>query len=196
MTPTISIILLAAGRSERFGKDNKLLQPFGSSDTLLDATITRALQVATDDVVVVTGHDHEHVSPVADRHPVRVVHNPLFNQGMGASIKAGVQTVHPGHAIMIWPADMPLVQAQTVRSLMSHTMPNLIVRPTFMGNPGHPVLFGILHRDRLLDIPDSEGAQSVLQENKNDVVRVSVNDAGVIQDFDTPDDFPPLSPAP
>ena len=196
MTPTTSIILLAAGQSTRFGPENKLLQPFGEHETLLEATIDRALKVATDDIVLVTGHDQELIAPIADKLPIRVVHNPHYAEGMGSSIKAGVQTIHPGHAIMIWPADMPLIRPETVGALLEKTSPSIIIRPTHLGNPGHPVLFGILHRDALLHINDAGGAQEVLEARKNDVVRVSVTDAGVIQDFDTPEDFPALSPNP
>ena len=194
MTPTTSIILLAAGKSTRFGSENKLLQPFGEHGTLLEATIQQALNVATDDIVLVTGYEHERIVPVADRHPVRVVHNPRFADGMGSSIKAGVQTIHPGHAIIVWPADMPLIQPETVGTLLEQSSPAVIIRPTYQGHPGHPVLFGIFHRDALLAIDNAGGAQSVLNEHKSDVVRVSVTDAGVIQDFDVPDDFPPATP--
>ncbi len=189
MTPATSIILLAAGLSRRFGPENKLLQPFLGHETLLEATLTTALSVATDDVVMVTGHDHEIIAPLVDSYPVRVVYNGNFASGMGSSIKTGVQTTHPGHSMMIWPADMPSIQSDTIASLMSHASPTVIVRPTYRAVPGHPVVFGVLHRGAILEIDDSSGAQSVLEEHHDQVVRVAVSDPGVTRDFDTPEDF-------
>jgi CTP:molybdopterin cytidylyltransferase MocA len=63
-----------------------------------------------------------------------------------------------------------------------------IIVPTHGGIPGHPVaidrdLFGEL-RD---DMP--EGLRSLLERRAADLANVAVDDAGVLVDIDTPEDY-------
>ena len=189
MTPTISIIIPAAGLSSRMGEDNKLMMQFRGHPTLLDATLAAATSVATDDVVVVTGHEGDAIMSIAERHSVRLVYNPNFKRGMGSSIKAGIASTHPAHGLMVWPADMPLISKASFEKVIQFGGPDNIVRPMFDGKPGHPVLFGLLFRDALLQIGDEQGARSMLSKNEESTLLVDVDDSGVIQDIDTPSDW-------
>ena len=171
------------------GQQNKLLMPLGQYVTLLDATLAAATGIKVEDIVVVTCHEGEAVARVADAHEIRVVHNPLFSGGMGTSLKAGIVTTHPSHALMIWPADMPFVSKATVLALIEGSSPDKIIRPTYDREPGHPVLFGRLFRESLLQIENEIGARSILSENGDATHFMEVNDSGVIRDIDTQADL-------
>lgn len=98
------------------------------------------------------------------------------------------------------PVDLPLVTAVTVNRMMdlSHRDPDRIIRPVRQGKPGHPV---ILPRD-VLEILDrqepwqggplrdflSYGGEQGLFPGP---VTAEVEDAGVVRDFDRPEDFSP-----
>jgi len=185
MTPTISIIIPAAGLSQRMGEDNKLLMRFREHATLLGATITAATRIAVDDIVVVTGHESNAVMSIAEQYSVRVVYNPNFKRGIGSSIKAGVTTTHPAHGLMIWPADMPVVSKASFAKVIENGFPDKIVRPIFGDQPGHPVLFGLFFREALLQIEDDKGARSIIDQNVEATQMLEVDDIGVIHDFDT-----------
>ena len=55
------------------------------------------------------------------------------------------------------------------------------------GQRGHPVGFGIEHRDALLALDGDTGAKSLLMSQH--VTRVDVGDPGILRDVDTPDDL-------
>jgi len=171
------------------GDANKLLQPVGAFATLLEATLTAIAAAGASDPVVVTGYEYESVAAAAAGHDVRLVHNPLFERGMGASLKAGIAAVSPGRAVMIWPADMPYIRPEIVRRLRGMLARDTIVRPVYLEQPGHPVLFGASFREQLLAIGDEEGARHVLDRNPASVALVNADDPGVINDLDTPEDF-------
>lgn len=170
------------------GETNKLLQPVGAFATLLNATLSVIEASGASRIVVVTGHQHDSVSAAAASDPnVRIVYNPRFELGMGTSIKAGVAAVPSGHVIMIWPADMPSVRPETVHQLLNLLTPESVVRPMYLDQPGHPVLFGSTYLDALQDIPDAEGARSLLVHSS--VTKLNVDDPGVVRDLDIPEDF-------
>lgn len=185
----VTIVIPAAGLSRRMGDVNKLIEPIGEFATLLDATLTSVAAVGAENVVLVTGHQHDAVAATAGRHEVTIVHNPRFEHGMGASLKAGVAAAPPGRAVMIWPADMPFIRPDTVRELLRSLTADIVVRPVYLDKPGHPVLFGASYLDALLTIPDDEGARRILSDENTSVTRIVADDPGVVHDFDTPDDF-------
>lgn len=189
MCAIVSVIVPAAGRSRRMGKANKLLQPVDSFATLLDATLTAVAATEPDDVIVVTGHEHDAVAARAALHDATIIRNPRFAQGMGSSLKAGVAAARENGAVMIWPADMPFIRPDTVRVLRQKLTPDIVVRPVYLGQPGHPVLFGAMFREALLEIPDAEGARSLLADPATRRISIDVDDPGVVRDLDTPQDF-------
>lgn len=189
MQNAVTIVIPAAGLSRRMGDVNKLLEPIGEFATLLDATLTAVAAVGAENVILVTGHQHDAVAASAGHHDITIVRNARFEHGMGASLKAGVATAPPGCAVMIWPADMPFIRPETVRELLRRLTPDTVVRPVYLGKPGHPVLFGASYLDALLAISDDEGARRILSDENTSVTRIDVDDPGVVRDFDTPDDF-------
>jgi molybdenum cofactor cytidylyltransferase len=84
---------------------------------------------------------------------------------------------------------MPLIAADTVQVLIDaaqHSSAS-IVRVTFNGRHGHPVIFKRETFAALRAADRTVGAKAVFQEFV--VEDVSVADPGVIEDVDTPADF-------
>lgn len=175
------------------GTLNKLLQPVAWHSSVLEATLSRAVASCDAEIIVVTGFEHEKTSAIVDAFQqssnVETVHNPDFETGMGSSLKTGFAAAPEGSAILVWPADMPFVSVSTVSMILARNQPDKIVRPAYLGDPGHPVLFGSSFRSQLLEISDDEGARQVLEANRDHVVELDVTDAGVVRDLDTPGDF-------
>jgi molybdenum cofactor cytidylyltransferase len=189
---TLAAIVLAAGRSERMGRKNKLLLEVGGR-AVLTRVIGAFLEASVSDIIVVTGAESVRVCAVAARagSSVRSVHNRAFQEGMASSIRCGVRAAGPhvgGYAIC--PGDLPLLTAETVRHLAevfaAHRPPR-IFRPTCHGRPGHPVLFGRSFRKELLALQGDQGAQKVLQRHVHTVQTVPVEDEGIFRDVDTPE---------
>lgn len=186
-----SAIILAAGRSQRMGERNKLLQEVGGQPVL--ARVLHAFAEApVKEIIVVTGAQHECVSALVRREDgARTVHNPDFPSGMASSIRRGVHATAPeaaGYALC--PGDLPLLSPRTVdrlcRTFAVQTPPQ-IVAPTYKGQQGHPVLFGASFRRALLDLEGDRGARGLLRREGSTLIHVPANDDGILRDVDTPE---------
>src|SRR5690606_14894504 len=64
-----------------------------------------------------------------------------------------------------------------------------VVRPVHAGRPGHPTLFDRAVLERGLAGPLAEGARSIVAALGDAVLDLSVEDAGILADVDTPEDY-------
>ena len=142
----MTVIILAAGLSERMG-ENKLLLPLNGKP-LIHSTIKAALSY-TDDVIVVIGHDRERMEEALEGLPIRTVYCSDYLKGQKYSTLTGIEKVRDDDFAVL-PGDLPLIGyedfAGTAALLSTHT----IARAIYRGTPGHPVMFRKEHRDRLL----------------------------------------------
>jgi len=88
MTRMISAVVLAAGASTRMGR-HKLLLPLGG-EPLVRRTVREISTAGFDEVLVVTGFEHERVADALDGLGVRIIINKAFATGMGSSFGAAV----------------------------------------------------------------------------------------------------------
>lgn len=195
MAPRLSAVILAAGLSSRMG-DLKAAMPLGAS-TVLEQSLGLFRDCGIDDLVVVTGHRSEETGAIADRAGARVVHNPKFGSGMYSSVRIGVRHIAKrSNGFFLLPADIPLVRPGTLRLLIRSfkTSSTRIAYPTFDGKRGHPPLIA---RDLIPTILKNDnqkgGLRSLLSkvEHKRpkQIVEISVPDANILFDMDTPEDY-------
>jgi molybdenum cofactor cytidylyltransferase len=153
-------------------------------DTIAESSIRRA--------VVVVGRHAEEIRGSLDGAQA-VVFNPNYEQGMITSIQAGVRALTPGFdGAMLFLVDHPLVDVQTIESLVIRARPDRIVIPVFEGRRGHPVLFGSAVLGEILSLDSSQGANVVVRRDPGRVLQVPVTSRGVLVDVDTPEDFESL----
>lgn len=115
----VSGIVLAGGRSSRFGSD-KLAAVIGS-DTLLERSIA-ALAMVVDEIVVVVGPtDERTIGPIPGRdRPIRIVRDGEAHGGPLVGLLAGLEVVaHP--LVLVVGGDMPDLQPD-VLALMVGTL--------------------------------------------------------------------------
>jgi len=189
----IAAVLLAAGESRRMGRP-KLTLPWGTGGSVISQVVSRFREVGADPLLVVTGGDRTEVEGALRGSGAECVHNPDYQKGgMLSSIKVGLRRLLDGEAeaAMIAPADLPLISAETLRALIGRRRQqraDLIV-PSYSMRRGHPVLIG---RDRwqdVLDLPDGETLRDFLRRKADQIDYVVLDDPGVIQDLDTPEDY-------
>jgi molybdenum cofactor cytidylyltransferase len=124
---------------------------------------------------------------------VRLVINAHAEAGQLSSVIAGLNAAdRPGvHGMLVTPVDVPLVLPGTVRALLaafaSHRAP--VVRATYLGRHGHPVIFGREVFDALRRADSAIGAKAVVQAQAHALVDLDVDDPGVLHDIDGPDDY-------
>ena len=73
-------IILAAGNSKRFGKDNKLFTDFNST-LLITHVVSEICKSKLRNIIVITGKDHVKINKLLKRFRVQVIKNFRFNEG-------------------------------------------------------------------------------------------------------------------
>lgn len=175
-------ILLAAGAGRRYGMPKALV---GDGAWLRHGV--EVLSAAADPVIVVLGAQAQDAQPLV---PVgaRVVVAPDWAEGMGASLRAGLQALTDEDAVLIHLIDLPDVGPEVVRRVASHASPTAVARAVYRGSEGHPVLLGREHwADLATSLQGDRGARDWLAAHA-DVVRVECGDLAVGSDVDRPGD--------
>jgi molybdenum cofactor cytidylyltransferase len=183
--PRITVILLAAGRSSRFGPADKLTADLRGLPVIRRAA-EASLAVGSVDVCVVMGS--EGVVEALRTLPVRFARADPLDDAMGSSIAAGVRASPGAAAWLVWPGDMPLIRPQTARQVVAAYHVAWPVVPISGSGRGHPVLFPARFRPQLEALREDRGARPILLAADR-VVEVHVDDPGIHLDIDSPEDL-------
>lgn len=188
----VACVVLAGGAGERFG-GGKLGRVLGGRPLL--AYALDAAAAAGGDIVVVVGN-----SPVAadfarawaSTRPtgVRIVAAVDQTEGMGASLRAGLEAVDTdADGAFVFLGDMPFIPIDIIPLLTAALAGGAAASaPTFGGVRGHPVLLGRRLIDRRALITGDRGAGELLSLEPG-VVLVEADSDGVLFDVDTPADL-------
>lgn len=142
-------------------------------------------------VVVVVGASADQVRAELSDEPVEVVEATDWDEGMGASLRAGLRSTSTlADAAVVVTVDVPGLTAAAVRRVVDRAGAGALVRATYRGVPGHPVVIGRDHWDGVIaSARGDEGARGYLREH--DVVLVECGDVGDGEDVDTVEELPP-----
>ncbi len=182
----VSAILLAAGESKRMGK-LKQLMPLGNT-TIVEQTIDNLLSSGVSEVIVVLGHRAEEVMKRIATRPIKIVVNPIYHQGMGTSIAAGLNLVDSrAQAVMLALGDQPFVDSQAINRLIEEfdSHDKGIAIPTYQGRRGHPLIFSIKYKAQLSGLKGDIGGREIIKEHPEDILEVAVECEGIVIDIDT-----------
>jgi len=189
---TLSAIILAAGASRRLGQPKQLVHVDG--ETLLGRTVRIALESGAGPVVVVLGANRDRIVAEVDLSGCTVVENPLWEQGIASSIRAGLkaveQLVPEAAAVMLLVCDQPRLTADHLRRLReafeAATQP-AIAASAYAGIAGIPAIFPEEQFRRLLALEGDTGARRLLKESEIPLIVVPFE--GGAMDVDTPEDL-------
>jgi CTP:molybdopterin cytidylyltransferase MocA len=191
----IAAVVLAAGQSSRMGRPKALLPlPDGRSFLHAIAASARAGGVAR--VVVVLGPPHAAAIAAALPSGLAAAENPDPTRGMLSSVQAGVAALPAQvEAALVWPVDLPLVRAETVRAILAAgaAAPGQLIIPEKGGRGGHPVYIPRARFAVLGALAPDRGLKALLQAYPSAVTRLPVEDGAVLTDIDTPEDFAQLA---
>jgi len=153
----------------------------------------RASTVA--EIILVLGAAQEEIQREIDTQDVRVVINQDYAQGMGSSLKAGLSAVDPqAEAAFIVLADQPFVRPATLDQLMTEHQRSegQIVIPTYCGFRGNPVLLDRSVFAEVMALDGDMGCRAIFGSHVEGIVKVPVDDAGILLDIDQKSDFEAL----
>ncbi len=192
-----TLIVPAAGRGSRFvgagGPGHKLVQPLDGL-TVLECTLRAALASQLPCLVVTTAELAPLASRQLARRDVLVLSPGEAARGMGYSIAAGVAERSGSPGWLVLPADMPRVKASSLQAVAAALSQQIVVHAQHLGRRGHPVGFAAELYSELVQLDGDDGARRVAA--RYPAVGLELDDPGVLQDVDTPDDLAALSRAP
>jgi molybdenum cofactor cytidylyltransferase len=186
-------VVLAAGQSNRFGPQNKLLADLGGRP-LLRGVADEVVGGGADPVVVVTGCDRAGIETALAGLPVRFVHNDGWRAGMGSSIAAGVAALGADvEAAFIVPGDMPRLTSDVFQKLAAAfaraERPMIVYPATPAGEQRNPVLWPRRYFPKLATLSGPDGAKGLLRRLGPECLSVVADDPTVFADIDTADDL-------
>jgi molybdenum cofactor cytidylyltransferase len=188
-----SAIILAAGSSTRMGAAKQLLRLDGRP--LLQHVLDNVRASDVEEIVLVLGASAEIIRGEIDAHNGRVVLNQNYQDGIGTSLKAGLSAVDPGaEAALIVLADQPFVRPETLNQLIAeHRRSNAqIVIPLYRGFRGNPVLLDRAVFPEVMAVGGDIGCRAVFGDHLDGIVKVPVDDVGILLDIDRKSDFEAL----
>ena len=186
------LIILAAGSSSRLGtpKQNLVFQ----SATLLQRSIETALKSDCTQVMVVLGANAELIEPTIANHPIQIIHNPNWQEGMASSIRIGISAMQQStpqlESVILMLCDQPFADVSIVNQLIKASAKKNLVASSYNGTIGPPALFSKSHFEELLNLQGNEGAKKLLLKYADEVFEVPFP-LGVI-DIDTLSDYQKL----
>ena len=182
----IAVVILAAGRSTRFGSQ-KMTHRLADGKTILQTCIEQYQKVFSD-VTVVISNDSTIERSIKDTN-VNIVFAEHAHKGMSQSLIAGIQAQINADAWLIGLGDMPYVKTNTLEKFVSQSIKNNIIVPVCDGRRGNPVIFGCDFQAELLALEGDVGAKQIIELNQSRVLKVQVDDQGIFHDIDCTEDI-------
>lgn len=189
-TPLVSAVLLAAGKSERMGR-NKLLMPF-EGGTIIERTLDNLLASRAGEVIVVLGGCAREIGAAIGTRPVALASNPDYELGMSTSLIAGLRMVNKqARFVMVALGDQPFVTRRTYDCLIEAALDTDkgIVIPVYGGRRGNPILLCAGYFPEVLRFAGDVGGRDLLGRYPGDVLEIAVPDEGIVANINTPAEY-------
>ena len=172
-----------------------MLLPWGEL-TVLGQVISTYQAAGVRDVLVVTGGVREQVDGIVRQHGARSVFNEQFAGGeMLSSLQCGLRFISQEEtgveAALIGLGDQPQVEAGAIRRIweaFEKQAARLIV-PSFQMRRGHPWLVERSLWQELLELQPPQSPRDFINRHAGGILYVEVDNASILADLDTPQEY-------
>ncbi|NUK03984.1 nucleotidyltransferase family protein [Streptomyces lunaelactis] len=190
--PIVAGLLLAAGGGRRLGgRPKSLLTHRGRP--LVEHAVRVLREGGCDPVHVVLGAASDRVRKEAELSGCVLVDNPEWEEGMGSSLRAGLESLAAtaADAALVSLVDQPGIGAAAVaRIRAAYRSPDSLAAAAYGGERGHPVLFGANHwTDIAASAVGDRGARAFLKEHESSLALIECGDIAEAYDIDTAEDL-------
>lgn len=191
-------LLLAAGGGRRLGGRPKALLPHRGRP-LVEHAVAVLRAGGCSRVHVVLGAEAAAVRARADLSGCVVVDNPEWTEGMGSSLRAGLESLAGtgAEAALVSLVDQPGIGPEAVARLLASYGPGrpggshgALAAAAYDGERGHPVLFGADHWAGIAaSATGDRGARAYLKAHADAIALVECGDVARPYDIDTEADL-------
>jgi len=200
----VGAVLLAAGEAKRFGGKPKPLLQLGGVP-LIRRNLIALSGAGVDEVAVVLGHCADEIEVAVRDFPVTIVCNADYAQGQMSSVRVGLAALSDKlDAIVIAPADLPMINMQDITALISAFKkcraqgaadvagagsPVSIIVPYVNGERGNPIVLDAALREEILAGDVNFGCRQWIAQHPEQVERFDTDNQHFLVDVDTPEDL-------
>ena len=186
----IKKILLAAGKSNRFGEKNKLSEIINGKPIINNILDTLLKIFAPSEMIIIVGHEHKIITNLINNEEIKILENINYKKGIGTSISLAIKNLETNiQGVMIIPADMPYITAMDLINLENKFLEyncEKVIMPQYKMRTGNPVILPRIYFNMLKSLKDDFGAKSLIR--KKDIINFETG-IGTIFDIDTRDDL-------
>ncbi len=186
----LNAIIMAAGRSQRFGS-NKLLLPLQGKPVIQHLLDHLPFQLFQRVVLV---YSHPQVEAIAARYPLALCRNDQPEAGQGTTIRLGVEASGTATGTLFLVADQPLLKGSTIVALAEQFRrhPTRIIMPVCAEKPGNPVFFPASCLEELKNLRGDVGGKVVIRNHPELIMTVPCSDPEEFIDIDTAETYSEL----
>lgn len=180
-------IIVAAGMSSRMG-DFKPMLNIGSI-SIAQRIVANFRQAGVDKIVMITGYNATTLERHLSGNGIIFLRNENYETTqMFDSAKIGLNYLKDKcDRILFTPVDIPLFTSATVKTLVESEAE--LACPVCDGKQGHPILIASRLVEAILADSGEAGLKGAISRCGVELQEIAVEDAGVLHDADTPEDY-------
>lgn len=187
----IAAVILAAGRSSRFGEP-KSLAPWEGT-TVLGHIIRTIRSSDILEIVVVTGRHRKELKLLIKELGVKEAFNSEYANGsMVRSLQTGLKALSPGiQAALVMLGDQPQVTKQMIGLLNNNFNPVMseLIVPVFDQHKGHPWILGRKFWQEIYSLSPQNTLRDFLKNHEDTLQKIFFDSDEILEDFDTKDEY-------
>lgn len=192
-------MILAAGESKRFTPGNKLLYKIKDNKTVIQL-ITRAfLQSKLEKLIIVIGYEADKIKKNIETQvkstslKIEFVYNENYKTGgMSSSIRKGFEIVKSEEAVILTPADIPLLPTSIINLIIDtyEAKQYDIIIPSYENRKGHPILLSSNLFQEICGISEQkQGLKEIITKYKQKIHFLPTQSPEILQDIDSYEDI-------
>lgn len=182
--PALSVLIPAAGSSERLGEAKQLVSYKGKA--LIQHAVNTASSIDPHEIFVITGANARAIENTVSDPRINWLHNPQWPAGMGGSIAMGAARISPeSTGLMILLCDQWRIRTEDLQALVEtwYCDPQRIVVAEADGHYMPPAIFPSSCFIQLQGLEGKHGARSLFTEHTELLIPVPMKNAAF--DLDT-----------
>jgi len=188
----ISAILLAAGKSKRLVKENKLLKIY-KKKPLINHSLKSLLKSKIGKILIVLGFEKNKVKKIIIKNKkIRFIFNKDYEKGIATSIKYGLNKISKKNkGFIIVQADMPFIKTKHINKICNSIQQkkHLVHALKFRNRVGNPIGFDISVLNKFKKIKGDVGAKFMVKRLKESTNFIKVDSQKIFKGFDMKTDF-------
>lgn len=159
---------------------------------MLETVIRNVQATSVDKIVVVLGAYRDEIRKITNNAGVRSCFNEIYKEGMLSSVQCGFRNVAADtEAVLVFQGDQPYITPAVSQLVINKYRSGVkgIVMPVYKKRRGHPLLVDRKYFGEIEKLDTLQGLRSLSEIFSDDVEEVEVNDAAILRDFDTFEDY-------